>query len=300
MSVIAFNELADGRRGPKIGPEGTRTYTRVFEAITDNPADTGPFVVSFAQAPVKYGPHPDDYFARCTDVDPLQDPDAATYWRLTYSYSTRPRLLAQVRPDGKPEESPKVDEDNPLNEHPEIDWETKYFKVPMEADLEGKPYVNAAGVPFETYLEERPRLVMNVSRNLVEFNQQLIVECEGALNDQLFLGQGTKKIKCERIRAKAGWKKNQGFVKVSAQVIICGPDEDWVLRKLNAGYEYWDAASGKLKKIYVDGQLPSRPQLLSEDGTKVLYIRKGDKPNYIEFRNLRSADLNQLGLFDGF
>lgn len=303
MPVTGAFLLADGTKGPTIEKDGTRTYKQRWNAQTDDDNMTGPQVVSYGGLPRKYYPHPDDFLARCISLDNAeQDPDEPRYWVIDYTYSTLVRNLGQMKPDGSTQQNPSFDDDNPLNQPPEITFDTKYFKEIAERDLDGKLIANAAGEPYELTIIEKPRLVMDIARNLPQFNPQLIVQIEGAVSGGPFLWAGPRKCKCEKLKASGKWQKNVPYVRVEGQFVFARDSDDWLMKKLNAGFVYWDAVNTTWVPIYLpSGQLPTRPVPLTADGTDYFFPKENPAGiNFITFRTLDDADFLSIGLFDGF
>ena len=258
--------------------------------------------------------HPDDPLAFCTEIDPEQDEDDATYWVITYKYSTQVPAFAQGKPDGTNQTGsgghPEVPQ-NPLDRKPKVRIAGKMFKRLTWRDLDDIPIVNKAGQPYEGTMLEVPRAVIHVSRNIEGFDYDIVNRCKGGVNDNVFLDWEARRVKCEELTAEENFEQGQYFWKVQGEFIVANQDDLmgnavtsgywWYEWKLNAGFEYLNA-SGALTPFDVRGQKPSRPMLLSATGTRLnntgLWVAGGANPIYLGFRVLRDAPLNSLGLFD--
>lgn len=315
MSVTSFNFLQDGTSGPQVGERGSRTYKITIEAFTSGANESGTSVISTPGLPTQYvSTHPNDPFAVCVEIDPKQHPDASNYWLITYTYRTRIREFAQGKPSGDGQQSPQFDADNPLNRPPKIRHYTKMVKRPVFADLDGNPYVTTAGELYEAQMKEVPRRVIHVERNLASFDDELINNCDGAVNSSGFYGRAARRVKCENLQASEEWDKQTFYWVVSADFIV-GNDDDippggdpagwWYDWKLNAGFHYLDGNGKYVPFLARGGQRPSRPMLLGLNGTALngngTYVPgvSANAPVWLGFRQFRDADFNQLGLLDG-
>lgn len=313
MAVIEINDLARGTWGPRWGPEGRRTYRITKEVITDGD-DPGPDVMGDSRLPQQFQTtHPNDPKAFCVGADPEQDEDDATYWRIAYDYSTNVPEFAQaaVSPSGGVSgggtSDPSYDVDNPLNRPPKIRLRNKRFKRTRFVDLDGDPIENAAGVPFEAYQEEVSRLVIDITRNLPDFDYELLNRCEDGVNEAAFIGFPARKVWCMECTADPEYDKETFFWIVHAIFVVGndddilttdpdrggGPDAWWFEWRLNAGYD--KLVNGALVPIRPHGQRPARPVLLDLFGDE---LQSSQDPIYLGFRVKRDAPLHALGLFD--
>lgn len=315
MPVTEFNIMAEDTWGPRVDPSGTVNYRVTLEAFTDNPNDTGPQVVGAPGMPVKFGSHADDENAFCVSVDAKQHEDDATYWILTYDYTTRPEQLAQVAIDnaggltGEGEEDPQHNDADPLDRRPKIKLRTRKIKRMRFADLDGRPIQNFAGVPFAAHMEEVTRLVIDVTRNVPNFDPAMVTNCTDGVNEVPWLGLAKRQIWCADLTADVDREKQITFFAVHCELVIGKPsdilndvpangglvDGYWAEWKLNAGYDEIDMATGRLKAIKIDGQRPAQPVLLNLFGGK---LAAGQNPIFLGFRVKEDAPLHALGLFD--
>lgn len=310
MPVTDFGILADGTSGPRIAPDGTRTYRVRLFAKTDVEM-SGPDVLAAPGMPVKFGRHADDPQAVCIDVDCEQDEDDATYWILDYGYSTKVEQFAQAGftaaggLTGSGESDPQHNDTDPIDRRPEIKLRTKMFKKLMFRDMDGLLIDNMAGEPYEMTIIEVPRLVIDITRNLPDFDPELIAETVGAVNVGPFWGYEERQVKCIELTADIAWNNDQSYWRVhgifavgNAGDLTHGTTEPgvyWYEWKLNAGYQYLDS-SGVLKPIFLPGgQRPTRPQLLTATGDRAPV---GAAPIFLGFRVCPDASFAALGLFD--
>lgn len=307
MAVTEFNILADGTWGPRISADGVRRYGVRLEAITDSEM-TGPDVLAYPGMPRKFGAHAHDSQAFCVGVECQQNEDDANYWILDYEYTTNVAEFAQAAAtaggglSGGGESSPEHNDADPLDRRPVIKLRTKMYKATFFRDYDDVLIANRAGDFYEGTNFEHPRLVIDVTRNIPDFDYTLMNECVGGVNVTDFIGYGPRQVKCEELTADAMWEQGTFYWKVHAQFIVAvgddlpvdaTPEMAWYEWKVNAGYS--QLVNGTLRPIFIGGQKPARPQLLNADGT----LRTvGLTPIYLGFRLLRDAPLNSLGLFD--
>lgn len=309
MPVTEVNMLAKGTWGPRVGPSWSREYQITYEAFTSSASDSGLTVISYTGLPSLFGPHPEDSGAFCTNIDPQQDEDDATYWIIVYRYSTRVPEFAQGTPEGGSQGNPTHPE-SPLDRKPKVRVTGKMVKRLTFRDLAGNPIVNSAGIPYEGKMLEIPRCVIHVTRNLPEFDYNLINVCKGAVNETVFLGYEAGRVKCEDLTADENYEQETYFWRVQGEFIVANVDDlmgnaetsgmwwyDW---RLDAGFEYWTGS--KLRPAMIDGQKPGRPLLLDGSGGLLngtgRWVSGGDDPVFRGFQEFRDAPLGDLGLFD--
>lgn len=300
MSVTSCNRLQDGKRGPTLDAEGNRSYVEVFEVITDS-SMTGLEVLAYNGLPRLYlSSHPDDVLARCNGINDPEQLDTY-YWRVPASYSTKLPMLAQASHDGSGQQSPSVDLDNPLNQPPEIEFETKYYKVLRETDFDNKPLRNSSWEPYPSEQIEEGRLALRFARNLAAFDVQQLKKCNGAVNKLTYLGFDPRFLKMEDLKARRRYEKNRFFWTVSGLIVAANSSEDWYTKKLDAGFTRWEDPTGgampefeEAVPIYVRGQRPARPVPLNGNGD---VLAEGAALHYNVFRFVREEDFNLLNLF---
>ena len=318
MPVTDFGILADGTWGPRFAPDGTRTYAVRLFAKTDVEM-TGPEVLASAGMPVKFGSHADVPEAYCVAIsEAIQDVDDATYWTIDYDYSTRVPEFAQAAtsasggPTGGGESDPQHNDADPLDRRPVIKLRNKKFKRLVFTDLDGDAIVNAAGVPFEAHTLEVSRLVIDVTRNVPDWDYTLLNLCEDGVNESSFIGYAARRVWCMELTADIEWQQNQSYWKLHGQFVV-GNDDDilttdparggaadawWYEWKLNAGYDALDETTGVLTPIFLPGgQRPARPVLLNLFGERLAASQLGN-PIFLGFRVKRDAPLHALGLFN--
>lgn len=311
MQLLENNIMRDGTWGPRCGDDGVRTYAVTRELVLDQETLNGPAVLSLPGLPVQFvSRHPFDDVAICKSIEAAHHEEASDCWIVTYGYSNKIRELEQGSASGSPKDQPKH-EANPLDRSPKISISTKLFKKTILKDLDGFTIKNTAGVPFAPYQIELPRKVIDVERNLPEFDDNLMNECVGGVNVVAFIGYAERRIKCENASVKYARENGVGYAAVRAQFIV-GNDDDildeetypdgwWYDWKLNCGFEYLDPNTGKLRPILVNGQRPAQPMLLTLGGALLnstgRFVAGGAAPIWLGFRVLRDAPLKAIGLF---
>lgn len=319
MAVTEWNVLADGTWGPRIDTLGARTYQRTIEAFTNDANEGGLSVLSQIPITKFVTAWPTDPFALAVEVDCKQDEDLATYWILRYGYTTKLPELAQANLQtgggGGGQPSPTHNPDEPLSWAPVCRWSTRMFKRIRFRDRDGQLYANKAGEMLELGMQEYPRLVLNVTRNVPWFDERFLVRVMNGVNITPVIGYEPRRVKCEKLTAEIKkdkqlyWELNGEFLFGAGDSVGQGdldlpgcPADGWFFEKrLNAGYSYWNSVTNKLVSILDEnGQRPSRPALLNSTGTARIFLNTTPPgtPNFLFFRELEDVDMLLTGIFN--
>jgi len=252
MAVVDVRELFN-RRGNE-NAKGHRTYVRVFRVQTDDPEDdslvaTAPLVALGLVRGTSYvTPSSTDTGALLSEIDAQCTEEDGLTWEITLSWTTDQEVTS-----------------SPLLEDPEYTWEFNGKEVPMDVDLDGKPCVNKAGLPFLTPITRfASDPILKVTRNQANFpfTDFLFRDC---INSDLFLGYfppGTARYMPPSVQFVPDntWGD---YYKVGRQFAI-DPD-GWEKPVLNAGV--WELRDGKYRAILgADGLPVTEPQLLDNNG----------------------------------
>lgn len=128
--AIDVKEHWEGRKST-VSDDGVVTYTRVFQAITDDPLIGSLDVREAAGIPAIGDDFEDDYeddsSSKCISVSPQQDNDDPRKWMVTVEYSTETKT------------------DVPLK----ISWDVVEQKKALEVDREGAAILNSADDTFD-------------------------------------------------------------------------------------------------------------------------------------------------------
>lgn len=86
MAYTYFGEIHEGRQA-SVDSKFQRTYTRVFLVGTDSGLYGPYYAGSHPSLPALYSLHPEDPYAFCIRLAPIQDGEDPTLWRVTAEYS---------------------------------------------------------------------------------------------------------------------------------------------------------------------------------------------------------------------
>ncbi len=84
MGFVSFGEKSG--QGGEANSGYQRSYTRIFEIVTDTATDTTYAVGSHPSLPAIFSVHPQDSRAFCTSLSPQQDTEDPTIWTVRASY----------------------------------------------------------------------------------------------------------------------------------------------------------------------------------------------------------------------
>lgn len=280
MSVIRVVRQPESRQGPDMRPGGLRTYRDVYTVVTDHVNDTGNVVV--AALPVRLGmAFEDDAGAICNRISPRQrDSDMVWDVEVTYDSDT-----------GDPDEP--VD---PTERPPQYSWSRYTIEEYTGRDIEGTPYVDAAGTPFDPPPPRRLTiLVLTVSRYELSYNPHVAFQYADAVNSDIFLGFEPGACRMAAPIASEENYEGQPVMKTIYEIEI--HPRLWVpTRILNAGPKYVDEngniriAADDLETSY-DGVVP-----LNDDGTKRTINEFKTQPIELEFKQYWSRPFAPLNL----
>ena len=140
MAVTSVTELWDGRTG-SVDFAGVRTYSKVFQVLTDTILDAREVMTASAGGstiPVLGEAFSaNDLLAKAIKIQPDQEPETPYVWAVRVDYSS----------DTGSSSSP-LDED-PLARPQVEEWTFNKWTEPAKEDRDGDPIRNAAGEQFD-------------------------------------------------------------------------------------------------------------------------------------------------------
>jgi hypothetical protein len=274
-----------GQREFEIDESGNRRYRRVFQALVDT-ATVGGLEVFFASGlPRQWTPYivqnEYDLGATVRTVKPRQT-DTPFLWEIDVEYATGRISPEQAdvgggvagqgsMPGGGGGQS---DELSPLLRAPEIRWDTVPYERSVQVDLDGKSYINSAGVPYEEGLIlDHSRLQLTIVRNEATFNSATALAYQDAVNSDTFYSHAAGTAKVAEFSGQSQWERGTFFWKVTYRVQFSR--DDWLHRVLDQGME--ERIDGKLERITdEDGKQLPRPVLLDGNGRTIVGWEEGD------------------------
>jgi hypothetical protein len=287
MSFVSASEIHSGRtaEGSVSKAQSIRHYNRVFRSVCDNPYDDA--VVATSGIPIMYGsPYPNDYGAWCNKVSCRNDDKARTVWLCTYEYSSERSI-----------------DENPLNDPPEIEWDTVVHEKGVSKDRDGKAILNSAGDYFSTPIKcDDSRWAVTVKRNL-PWVPQWILDYRDSINGDSFVvdGVSVSKGQAKMSSIKIGnWQKrnNTAFRVVSLTLHIVDGD-GWDAQIQDMGLKaYFDSDNGTIKIDCFDkvGNHSRTPQPLDGSGYQIPEPITPDKVQFITAKIYKQMPFSSLPL----
>jgi hypothetical protein len=323
MSVVAVNELWDGRSGQDTFTK-RRTFSRVYEVLCDSPLDNAAVAGGTAFLPRLGYPYPNDPAAIVVAVKPQQDGDNPLRWLVTIDYDTQPDIpssqQASQQPNGGQEQQPQQVPENPLNRPPV--WKYSYqqttevvasanrevskrtfntvngrvdFDHPIDTVVTvGGPVVNSAGLPFDPPATiEVSRPIVTVTHNLAAFDHSAFDDLQDAVNSVGWWGLNPRCARCIGLEATSAYENGVSFWQVTYTFAV--KRDTWDVRILDCGYsEKYDSGGGVFKQRKIKdawGREATEPVPLDGNGAK---LAVGQPPVYMVFRVYRERDFNEL------
>ncbi len=259
MSVVSLKE---GFTGVTAGGSGSmRTATRVFTAVTDDPADHGlwtyPLTVGAVTIPEYGTPHPDKstYYSRVPQVTKK----SATFFEIKVPYET-------------PSDSEDETED-PLSKPAEYTWDDAERTVPYDRDLDNNPVINTMDERFDPPLtREISDPVLIIERNEADFDPDVKLDYQDTVSVVPFFGAAAYRAKLGKVKARSVTLTGgtvYWVIRYEIHFRMKTPsdtpeDKYWFRCVLNQGMTYVDKGSG-IDRISPTGE----PVNIDLDGYRV-------------------------------
>jgi hypothetical protein len=307
MAIESFDRLWKQSRLVE-NDAGVVNWERYFRAISDSPGlDDESTVRGDSRCPVIGSPvnaTRTDITARQIEVTP-QDTSRIEYLvRVTYSNDVED---GGGQADGNPPDLPE----SPFDDPPSFSADDNLQFVPFERDLDGKLATNTAGDLFDP-LPQRftQNLVITATRFEEFFSVEKLRQYSNKVNSSPFLGEAKGRWLCrvnavsrfidreytaniggkdvKRTRRWFGWNYTYRFE---------FNENGWQPQQLNKGFN--QIANGEKKRIKINGEDASNPQLLSKNGVYIPSDNPLDALSsalFINFRTYDEVDFNQLNL----
>lgn len=139
MAVTSAYEIGNGREGSdkSTGKRNTRTRTRIFRVVTNNPHDGSDLVLAACPPLASFYPTASGFVL--TERKAAQDGRMKTIWTVTLVYSLGDTDSSQANPQ----------QADPLDDSRQFDWTTQTRQEPTHQDKDSKAILNSAGQYFE-------------------------------------------------------------------------------------------------------------------------------------------------------
>lgn len=332
MGIIKSSEIADQRRGPTFAGDGTfhRTYTRVFQVITDSYFTGGlqaliqgtaiPRLYSFydtrPQGGVEY-----DLGALLVGYD-VYTPEADTpdRWLVRCDYASRhldPSLLSHNQGASPSHEGGGDHNENPLlkpsrftyrnnNQRRTLYASFGYWQFNAFGGTPGftggeTPIINSADQAYNPGPEVgAPQKTLTISRNEASYNPLSVMIYEEKVNSAPFLGFPAGCVKCDWIDGEGPlmengvrhWAVTYQFSIRRSNFAPESPGDPWDWPVIDQGTYYFDADDNE--QVFQDSNGNPKPSgFLDGSGGK---LADSGQPIFYAFRVYDRIDLNSLGL----
>jgi hypothetical protein len=318
-----FQELYENE-GTPFDASMVRSFSRKFRVLARSPV-FGPVAVCCCPGiPAPYSPYIPgrqreyDFLARAIRISAKREVTVEhRSWIVTVDYSTS-------MPDGGPIPSNLIGlgwqaigiENQPWLEPPHLEWDPETITKTPLADLDGKPFRNAAKqLIYPAPSVEEGVAVLVVSRNskfaTLEECRRHIEKFSYAVNYDVFLGASRGQVLSlppKAVETYRGplrfWKMTYRFkfkkqdIPVTTWLQHLFPTETWQPKILNAGmYEirsgwFGPDPSGTLVPIFRGGQPINYPVLLKEDGTAAAPTDPITEKSWLRFKYYPEVTFN--------
>jgi hypothetical protein len=268
---------------------GERNYTRVWRVVSDavyqHPAQ------AISTAPVIEGDiFPYDAAAKCktisADFETVEDSRKVVLVTANYSSGS-----------GGSED---VEDENPLNDHPDIRWGSKTIRLPVDSTDEDKAIQNSAGQKFDPPADEDFHiLVYQYSANASTFNENKASEYRGAINSDNFTLAGLPLAPYEaRIASIEATNQERNGVRYWRETTTVEIGTDWRLTLVDEGTmkkKAGDAAGDVLlTPILDDHGVPIQEPVLLDGAGQPIENPDNANPVLLKF-NTKAKPLKTFG-----
>ena len=325
MAVLSANRKyhADG----KWNSDGSRSYTEVWQVITNSKDDHASTVLLAADLPLFWSTFAagnsfdNASFVKSKSAKLINREEEFNHWEVQVEYNT-------VTEDRKESEDPE----NPESDQADVQWgfteiteamdtdeyvqgglQDGHYRWPTLTDFatselspqglerQSEAVLNTAHEPFDPPLERSVWVqTLSIARNEAQFDYTSARGYIGHINTDPIFSAGKFQVKNVGISGARQRKGPHKFDRVTYEFHIHIGDRQWVTPILSTGYNTWNAAAGTGTKsrILIDGELPGSPQLLDVDG--ILLVAPGSteeaKAVYVPIYPYKITDFNALDL----
>lgn len=254
MAVVFCAEKAEQRTGTG-NSDGSRTYTRLFWAVTNSASDGPQSVASSGFLPLPFDVYiagnDVDTGARVQSVTPLQPTMDGTYWEVRVEYSSQ--AVQEIQ--------------NPLARPTDIAWGFQVYQKAIIKDINGNAIVNKANQLFDPVPEiDDARPTLTFTKNLPSFDPSLAFTYVNSINQTLWYGGAAQTWKCMNIASSQ--QIENGIYYWPTTFEFQYHYETWKLSIAN--YGRMQLVSGKLRDCLDDQNQPvADPVPLDSSGAQI-------------------------------
>ncbi len=201
MSVVSVEEVAKGAR-ESVQKIGSRTDSRVFHVICDDPCD-GPWVArSAAGVPGIYEAHPKDITIWCTEIRAKPYEEDPLHFRVVARYGIR-----------REAEGGGGDPEHPETWPAEIDDASEHVQEEITEDVDGVPIANSLGDLFRGVMCDVTYSGMVFTQYEVSYSGAVALFYSDRVNISPWEGMAANQGKLSKIRGR--WDSAKGLWSVS-------------------------------------------------------------------------------------
>jgi hypothetical protein len=283
--AIAVTELP-GRSGAA-SAKGERTYQRTFKVVTDDRKVGAKAVL--AAVPVAFR---DAYTNGLAAAAPGYETDTGAFCQAKNAQCTSPDGRTwTVTVDYAPFDPNSQQDENPLDEPPQMDWDAADFEEVVEQDVDGNPVINSAGDPFDPPLtRDNSYPILVITRNEATFSPGLAYSYRNKVNAATFFGSGPRTVRCRPIVGKKQYHAAFGTYYQVTYRFEFNPD-GFDKNVLNQGLRR-KAGTDRKAITTKEGQPISSPVPLDADGVP---LDPTADPIYLTFKVNEEADFAAFG-----
>jgi hypothetical protein len=278
----------DGSAESKDGRKKTLTVREVYQIVTEAGDDIYSPSAAF-DLPRIGDPFTGTFQVRVTKRNFRQI--SPIFWHVDITYE------GELGPD---------EDNNPLNDPPEISWSKVETDEAIDEDWNGNAIVTACGEPIDGVTMKISDLVMTVKRNYAGIDLAATHAYLHSVNSDTFAGFSPGTGRLTQFSAAEVWAEDfGGYWEVTAAIQFRFPynttsEKAWYARVRHEGYYVRDATTNKVGRA-VDPrnkEPTTRPVLLNEDGTALDLPEPPTEPEakWLEFQRYDTLPYNSLGL----
>ena len=264
--------------------EGVNRRTRMYTVKTDSTSDTVDTILVAAGLPVYDDAYDGDGTFGVTSRSACRSKKSRTLWEVTVVWTRKSR-------GG---ENP---EENPLAEPATYSWGSRTVVEPIDQDINGKQFCNAAGERYDPPVTDEFRdSVLTVSLNVSVYNESQDQQWREKVNEDEYRGAAAGVALIDDITANHVGGGDLEYDRVTIRILF--REDGWNRRILNCGFRelisITDDGMASYKVITDKAGRPlSQPSNLDAMGR---VLAKGLPPIYDEYVTKKSKNFSTLGI----
>jgi len=283
-----------GTRSNGIGEQRMRWYRAVYYVRSNRGSISGDTVLTTPGLPRWGDRHPFYTLAFATAVEPRELRETSDLWEVDVRWESRPWQNDDEQVPPWEREAVVRDGDIPIENA-------------KTEDLDGKPYVNTAGDPFDPQpLSPESDLQITIERAQLHYDRIELMPWANTVNSDVWWGFPKYSAKLARPTAEDAYWEHQHYYRVTYSLHVKGgcfddPPDLWIpLRVLNKGSRelIWDGQNQKFERKWCmddGGVQATEPQLLNENGTQMTRDELAKNgPHWVEFRQVTARPFSEI------